>query len=123
MTWFGLIPWAESIWQHNDNLQVIFHVHQYSYDKELYVDLGFTFVCNVKHGLWGTRLSVWLSQFLALMGQTCQGWVRPMMLLTSIVTVGYVLVQYMEEAPLSRVGVAPVPLTDTLQSISALHGL
>ena len=63
MTWFGLIPWAESIWQHNDNLQVIFYVHQYSYDKELYVDWGFTFVCNVKHGLWGTRLStisVWL---------------------------------------------------------------
>ena len=29
----------------------------------LYVDWGFTFVCNVKHGLWGMRLStisVWL---------------------------------------------------------------
>ena len=35
----------------HDNLQVIFYVHQYSHDKELYVDWGFTFVCNVKHGL------------------------------------------------------------------------
>ena len=26
---------------------VIFYVHQYSYNKELYVDWGFTFVCNV----------------------------------------------------------------------------
>ena len=44
MTWFGLIPWAESIWQHNDNPQVIFYVHKYSNDKELYVDWGVMFV-------------------------------------------------------------------------------
>ena len=62
---FGLIPWAESIWQYSDNPHVIFYVHQYSYDKELYVDWGLTFVFNVKHRLWGTRLStisVWLTE-------------------------------------------------------------
>uniref|UniRef100_A0A671WB72 THAP domain-containing protein 1 n=1 Tax=Sparus aurata TaxID=8175 RepID=A0A671WB72_SPAAU len=32
-------------------ISVILYVHQYSYDKELYVDWGFMFVCNVKHGL------------------------------------------------------------------------
>ena len=66
MTWFGLIPWAESVWQHNDNLQVLCYVCQ-DKDKELYVDWGFTFVCNVKHGPWGTRLStisVWVSFLL-----------------------------------------------------------
>ena len=40
------------------------------------------------------------------------GWVCQMMLLASIVTVGYILVQYTEKAPLLRVGVAPAPLTD-----------
>ena len=46
-------------------------------------------------------------------GSNGSGWVRPMTLLASIVTVGYVLVQYTEEPPLLRVGVAPAPLTDT----------
>ena len=46
-------------------------------------------------------------------GSNRSGWVRLMMLLASIVTVGNVLVQYTEEAPLLRVGVVPAPLTDT----------
>ena len=45
-------------------------------------------------------------------GSNRSGWVHPMMLLAYIVTVGYVLVQYIE-APLLLVGVAPAPLTDT----------
>ena len=45
-------------------------------------------------------------------GSNRSGWVHPMMLLAYIVTVGYVLVQYME-APLLRVGVVPAPLSDT----------
>ena len=46
-------------------------------------------------------------------GSNGTDWVRPMMLLASIVTVVYVLLQYMEEAPLPCVGVVPAPLTDT----------
>ena len=52
------------------------YVHQYSYDKELYVDWGVMFVCNVK--LWTVRNEaehyqcLTQSQFLALMAQTGQ---------------------------------------------------
>ena len=56
-----------------------------------------------------------MSDSESVSGSDCSnrsGWVRLMMLLAAIVTVGYTLVQYMEEAPLSRVGVAPAPLTD-----------
>lgn len=50
-------------------------------------------------------------------GSNRSGWVRPMMLLASIVTVGYILVQYTEAAP--RVGVAPAPLTASPQRFTA----
>ena len=46
-------------------------------------------------------------------GSNMSGWVRLMMQLAYIVTVGYVLVQYMEATPLPRLGMVPAPLTDT----------
>ena len=52
-------------------------------------------------------------------GSNRSGWVRPTMLLVSVVTVGYVLVKYTEAAPLQRVGMVPVPLSDTPP---AFHG-
>ena len=53
-------------------------------------------------------------------GSNRSGWVRPMMLLASIVTVGYVLVQYTEEAPLPHMGVVPAPLTKAFHSREVL---
>ena len=46
-------------------------------------------------------------------GSNRSGWVDPMTLLASIVTIGYVLVQHTEEALLPHMVMVPVPLSDT----------